>query len=464
MDSTQLSDPPEYKSRPGNAPAKANGDSAEFHSGPGRASGHQFTDDPNVEHDRIDLNVPAARKGWLVALAVGIVLAVTVLLLVGVLPRVRAERILRADANAQASTALPVSVITPVRAPAVIELRVPATLRPWQEVSIFSRTTGYLKKYNVDISEQVTKGQLMATIDTPEVDAQLRGAQATLQQEEAAQAKAKTDFEFAKSTLQRYEQLQKTNSVTQQELASYQANFNAAQSTLRSAAANVAVGNAEVKRLSDMQSFEKLVAPFSGVVTGRAYDVGAMILANPTTADTMPLFKIAENDVLRAFVYVPQTYSLTIQKGMEVKLTVRERPNRVFTGSVMGTTNYLDPAARSLMTEVKVSNTDFALLPGMYVEAIFQVKRESPPLIIPAAALVAGADGNKVGVVTDGKLHFRKVQVGVDSGNTIEIVSGLKGDEQIVGNPGEKTIEGASVRISGAESAPTPTTSPTSIK
>lgn len=464
MDSTQLSDPPEYKSRSGKGPAKANGDSAEFHPGPARASGQQVADDPNLEHDRIDLNVPAARKGWLVALAVGIVLAVTVLLLVGVLPRVRAGRILQADANAEAGAALPVSVITPVRAPAVVELRVPATLRPWQEVSLFSRTTGYLAKYYVDISEQVTKGQLMATIDSPEVDAQLRGAQATLQQEEAAQAKAKTDFDFAESTLQRYEKLQKTNSVTEQELASYRANFNAAQSTLRSATANVAVGNAEVKRLSEMQSFEKLTAPFGGVVTGRAYDVGAMILANPTTADTMPLFKVAENDILRAFVYVPQTYSLMIQKGMAVKLTARERPNRIFQGSVMGTTNYLDPAARSLMTEVKVANSDFALLPGMYVEAVFQVRRESPPLIIPAAALVAGADGNKVGVVTDGKLHFRKVQVGVDSGNTIEIVSGLKGDEQIVGNPGEKTIEGASVRITSAEGSQAPTSAPSLSK
>lgn len=405
-----------------------------------------------AEEDRIDLSVPPARGGWVIAAGVFVVLLLCALFLVGLLPRLSTDRELAADADAAADAPVPVNVVTPTRAPAVVEVRLPGTLRPWQEVSLYARTTGYLKKYYVDISNQVSKGQLMADIDAPEVDAQLRGAQATLQQQRAALDKARTDLAFARSTFDRYVRLK--DSATQQELDQYRSNANAAQATLESATANVAVAEAEVKRLSDLQSFEKLTAPFSGVVTGRAYDVGAMILANPTTDNTQPLFKLAENDTLRAFVYVPQTDALMIKKGMQVKITARERPGRTFIGTVMGTTNYLDPSARTLMTEVKVPNPDLALLPGMYVEAAFELKREHPPLMIPAPALIVNADGNQVGVVRDGKFHFLKVGLGIDSGETVEVVSGLGGTEQIVTNPGERLTEGVKIHVVNATTQP----------
>ena len=182
---------------------------------------------------------------------------------------------------------------------------------------------------------------------------------------------------------------------------------------------------------------------------GRAYDVGSFIIANPTAADIPPMFKIAENDVLRAFVSVPQNYSLTVKKEMIVTVTVRERPGLEIPGKVLGTTNYLDPGTRTLLTEVRIENPDLAIFPGMHAEATFHVVRDNPPWIIPAPALISNADGNMVALVRDKKVHFQKVTLGVDYGNAIEITGGLDGDEQIINNPGERTTEGAEVRIAG---------------
>lgn len=443
MQTTQL--PPRTPHQPPARERERQGDVVAPQPGHGNgATGH--------DGDQIDLTTPPAKRGWVVAVAVAAVLVFCLLFVTGLLPRLHTNKELAANAEDAIDAPVPVNVVAPRPSPAVIEVHLPATLRPWQEVSLFARTTGYLKKYYVDISNQVTKGQLMADIDSPEVDAQLRGALATLEQQKAALGKAQTDFNFAKATLNRYEQVH--DSVTQQELEQYRSNYNAATANLRSAEANVGVAEAEVKRLSEMQSFEKLTAPFGGVVTGRAYDVGAMILANPTATDVLPLFKLAENDVLRAFVYVPQTYALMIQKDMEVKITARERPGRVFTGFVMGTTNYLDPSARTLMTEVKIPNPELALLPGMYVEAAFQVKRDHPPLNIPAPSLIVTADGNDVAVAKDGHVHFQKVELGVDYGNEVEVVTGLSGDEQIVTNPGERLTDGVKVRVVNQENKP----------
>jgi RND family efflux transporter MFP subunit len=220
--------------------------------------------------------------------------------------------------------------------------------------------------------------------------------------------------------------------------------------------ANVTAAQANVKRLQGLQGFEKVIAPFTGVVTGRAFDRGSLILADPTAADIKPMFKIAENDVLRAFVNVPQSNALLIRKGMTVDITVREQPNRKFKGTVMGTTNYLDPANRSLLTEVKLPNPTepdgrLALLPGMYCEASFNVTRQTPPLRIPGPAVVNNAQGTQVATVRDGKVHFQKIVLGQDYGSEVEVTDGLTGDEAIIANPGERTVEGAAVSTGAAE-------------
>ncbi len=444
MDRAQLTPPPHKSEYRSDVRPAANADSA----GNGHAAAEDF------DHDRINLNVHKPGGAWIIGSVVAVVIVLGALLAVGLLPRLHQNKELAADATAAENAPIQVNVTRPHRAPAVMNVALPGTLRPWQEVSIFARTTGYLKGFYVDISEQVKKGQLMAEIDSPEVDQQLRGAKATLLQFQAAQTKAESDLELAEATWKRFETLKGTSGITQLELDQYKAAANSARAGVASAKANVASGEAEVQRLTELQGFEKVTAPFSGVVTGRTYDVGAMIIANPTSLDIKPMFKIAMNDVLRVFVNVPQSSALMIKKGMDVKVAARERPGRTYMGKVMGTTNYLDPTNRSLLTEIKVDNQDLSLLPGMYVDASFSVVREKPPLIIPAPALVTGANGNQVALVEDGKIHFRTIELGVDYGKELEIVGGLEGDEQIVTNPGERTNEGVAVRIATVEEPP----------
>jgi RND family efflux transporter MFP subunit len=447
METTQWPAPPVVKHRPASPP----------HDGgyqPAMPAAH----DVPSEHDHVlaPAEVSTPRSGRLILGAIAVVALLAALLLVGLIPRQHITREL--TDNAQTALTAPVLVNTtqPVPAPQTTEISLPANLRPWQEVSIFARTTGYLKKFVVDISDQVKVGQFMAIIESPEVDQQLQQARAALDQAKAAVYKSQSDLNLAVVTYNRYEQLSHTNSVTAQDLDTTKAAVIADQANVKAAQANVGAAQANVQRLEQLVGFEKITAPFSGVVTGRPYDVGALINADPTTVDIKPIFKIAENDVLRVFVNVPQSSALEIQKNMQVKVTARELPGRTFTGTVMGTTNYLDPANRSLLTEVKVKNEEnpdgsFALLPGMYVTVNIQVHHAKPSLLVPAPALVNNADGTQLAIVQDGKIHFVKIDVGQDFGQQIEITNGLKGDEQIVATPGERIVEGVAAQINNAK-------------
>src|SRR5665213_2700198 len=229
----------------GNRPAPPSAHNARPHecAGVGRCA-HQR---PSADRDQIDLNVAPARTGWIIAAVVVIGVLIAVLFAVGFLPRLGVNKELARDADAALHAAVPVTVVKPRRADAIMQVRLPGTLRPWQEVSIFARTTGYLAHFDVDISNQVKKGQLMAKIDSPEVDAQLRGAQAMLLQQQAAAAKAQTDLGLAQTTWKRFESLRGTSGVTQQELDQYQSNYNAAVSTLGVATANIAVATPRVE-------------------------------------------------------------------------------------------------------------------------------------------------------------------------------------------------------------------------
>jgi len=429
---------------------------------PPKPSHRAVSHEPETDHDEIDLNVPEPRPFWVVIAGVVAIVALAALLLTGLIPRHRQAKELEADAAAAQNAPIQVEAVAPKRAAPVLNVAIPGTLRPWQEVSMFARTSGYLKKYYVDISNSVEAGQLLAEVDTPEIDQELRQAEANVLQTRAAVTKAIADRDLAKATWERYQQLVTSNFLSKQEAEEKQSALNAAEATVQAVQANVAAAEASVRRLTELQQFQKVSAPFAGVVTGRGYDVGSLITANPTAADTRPLFKIAQNDVLRAFVNVPQSTALQIRKGMKVKVTARERSGRVFEGVVMGTTNYLDPTNRTLLTEVKVPNvkeTDggFALLPGMFVQVSFEVNRDTPPLLVPAPALVNNAEGTQVATVKDGIVHFHRVTLGQDFGNEVEVVEGLVGDELVIANPGERTVEGATVVIAGADKAPHPT-------
>ncbi len=430
------------------------------HGAPANGNGHG-----NGHEEEIDLNVPKPRPVWVVAAGLAAAAALAGLLVTGLIPRHGQTRDLNADAADAMNAPVVVNVVRPKRAPAEVTISIPGTLRPWQEVSIFARTTGYLKDYKVDISEHVEKGSLMAEIDTPEIDAELRQDQAAQAQANAALNKAKTERKLTKATLDRFLSLQATHSVSAQDIDEKQSAYETAEANLKSAEANVTAAEANVKRLMELQSFEKVMAPFSGVVTGRAFDRGSLIIANPTAVEIKPLFKIAQNDVLRAFVNVPQSSALQIKKGMKVKVTVRERPGQIYDGVVMGTTNYLDPMNRSLLTEVKLPNPKeadgrYSLLPGMFIDASFTVTRDVPPLRIPGPAIVNNAEGMQVAVVREGKAHFVKITPGQDYGSEVEVVGGLNGDERIIANPGERTVEGAAVTAAGAENVAAEETKP----
>jgi RND family efflux transporter MFP subunit len=405
-----------------------------------------------VDHDDWG-EVTKPKRGAMTITAIIVAALIVALFLTGFIPRARQNRQLAADAEAARDAAVPVNVAVPVPSKTDVDITVPGTLRPTQETSVYARTTGYLGQWWADISNHVKQGQLLAKIDSPEVDQQLDQARAALLQMQAAVTKAQSDLQIAQVTYARYMTLRGTAGVTQQDLDQKTADMNSAAATLQSAVANVKAGEANVKRLTELQSFENVVAPFDGVITGRAYDTGALILADPTDASTKPMYKIAENDILRVFVNVPQSSALSILQGMPARVTARERPGRIFTGTVLGTTNYLDPASRSLLTEVKVPNQDGALLPGMYVDVTFEVHRTSAPLLIPGPALIQNAEGNRVAIIQDGKAHFVQVKLGIDYGNNVEITEGLKGDEQVIANPGERVIEGAKVRASKPEGA-----------
>jgi len=418
-------------------------------------------------HDEIDLNVPKPHAAWVVIMAVVAIGGLAALLLTGLIPRQRAEKELAADAEAAKNAPVMVTVVKPHRAPGSVNVSLPGTLRPWQEVSIFARTTGYLKKYYFDISNEVQVNNVLAEIDSPEVDEELAQAKAALLLAKASVIRATADRDLAKSTLERNLALKETQSVSPQTIDEKQSAVNVAESMIESAKANVAAAEASVRRLTELQGFEKVIAPFSGVVTGRAYDVGSLILANPTATDVKPMFKIAENDVLRAFVNIPQSFALQVKKGMVVNVTARERPGKTFPGYVMGTTNYLDPTNRSLLTEVKIPNPReadgrFALLPGMYVQTSFTVNRDTPPLIVPGPALVNSAVGSQVVVMTNGTAHFKKVVIGQDFGNEVEIAEGLDGDEEVIANPGERIVEGVAVST-GDPVAPKETQGPVKV-
>lgn len=463
METTKWPGPPATKHRPPTAkPPHEGGAFDPLHTtgieldpsigGNGHGGGHGHGGGGGHDDDISKIEVRPPRRASMVFVGVLVVAILAALLALGIIPRQRVSAETAADADAALNAPVPVSVIHAKPANPVLKISLPGNLRPWQEVSIFARTTGYLKKFVVDINDRVKAGQLMAEIETPEVDQQLKQAQAAVEQAKAAAQKAQSDLGLAQVTYNRYEQLARTGSVTAQDLDTNRATMVADAANLEAAKANVHAAEANVQRLEQLVSFEKINAPFSGVVTGRTFDVGALINADPTSADIKPMFKIAQNDVLRVFVNVPQSDALQIRKGQHVDVHARELPGRTFSGTVMGTTNYLDQTNRSLLTEVKVQNeTDadgsFILLPGMYVTVDVELHRDKPPLVIPAPALVSNTDGTQVAVVEDGKVHFVKVDLGNDSGNEVEIVNGLQGDESIIATPGERTVEGAPVKV-----------------
>ena len=326
-----------------------------------------------------------------------------------------------------------VAVITPSAEPAADQLVLPAQLQAYVESAIYARTNGYLLRWNKDIGSQVKKGELLAEIDTPEVDQELSQAKAAQQQTVA-------QLQLAKSTAERWINLRKTDSVSQQE-------SDQQSSAYTQAVANNAAAEANVRRLQQLESFKHVYAPISGVITRRNTDVGALITAG-SSGTGKELFDVAQVDPLRVFVSVPQSNAPAIRAGLPAYIELREYPGQKFSGKVVRTADSIDPATRTLLTEIDVPNPRGHLLPGSYAEVHFAVPVQITRLSIPVNALLFRPEGPRVAVVgSDHKVHLKAISIGRDYGTKVEILGGLDANDQIVVNPADSLEEGQEVNI-----------------
>jgi RND family efflux transporter MFP subunit len=338
--------------------------------------------------------------------------------------RVSAELIPAAGQSEQ----IPVAVMHPAHSNAKREFTIPGDVQAYVETPIYARTDGYLKHWYVDIGGRVKEGQLLATIDTPEVDQQLRQA-------EAAQLQAQANLDLAKSTAERWHNLLKSDGVSQQEVDTNDAAYKARQADYVAAVANV-------DRLKSMQSFQQVTAPFAGVITTRDIDIGALI----SNGNAKELFKLAQIDVMRVYVNVPEGFSSDMQIGLPAELHIAEFPNRVFTGKIAHTSGAIDTASSTLLTEVQVPNPKGELMPGAYAEVTFRVSSAEPPLVVPSNALIFRSAGPQVAVVDSQKVaRLRNVSIGRDFGNSLEILSGLQPNDLVILNPPDSLSDGALV-------------------
>jgi RND family efflux transporter MFP subunit len=347
-------------------------------------------------------------------------------------PRLRARQTLKAQTNRTAQPT--VNVIRPVQGAPAEEIILPGNIQAFIDAPIYARTTGYLRRWYFDIGSHVKKGQLLADIETPEVERQLEQAKADLRTEQA-------NLELAQITAERYLDLFKTDSVAKQEVD------NAVQ-TAAARTASVKSAQANVQRLQQLVDFERVYAPFDGVITARNTDIGQLIDSGAAGGPQRELFHIAAIDKLRVFVQVPQVYSHATVPGLKADLTFPELPGRRFPGTLVRTARAIDPATRTLTVEVDVVNSTGLLMPGAYTEVHFRIRSTTPSLVIPASSLIFRSQGTRVPVVDDSnRVHLLPVTVGKDFGNTVEVLAGLPANAKIVANPPDSLVEGEAVRI-----------------
>jgi len=328
-----------------------------------------------------------------------------------------------------------VSVIRPERGAPQEEIALPGTMQAFIDAPIYARTNGYLRKWYSDIGARVHAGQVLADIDTPEVDRQLDQARADL-------ATAEANERLARTTAERYRDLITTDSVSRQDLDNANGSLEARQTAVDAARANV-------KRLEQLHAFGRIEAPFDGVVTARNTDIGALI---DLGSNARELFHVASVQQLRVFVNVPEAYSRAARPGLKADLTLAEFPGRRFTCALARTAQAIDLASRTLLTEFDVDNPKGELLPGSYAEVHMKLGTGASTFTLPVSAIVFNGKGLQIATVKDDRVTLVPVSLGRDYGNTVEVVSGLSGDEQVIVNPPDSLESGNEVRI--AEAAP----------
>jgi RND family efflux transporter MFP subunit len=368
-------------------------------------------------------------RRWLgVAIALVVVAA---LLVSGIVSRVRARTKLKTETAQVALTA--VSVVSPKQTAPAEEIILPGNVQPFITSPVYARTNGYLKKWYFDIGAHVKKGQLLAVIETPEVDQQLQQARSNL-------LTAQANLELATITKTRYQGLLKKHAVSQQDSDNAVGTYNANK-------AIVQADQATVEQYSALVSFEKVYAPFDGVITARNTDIGDLINSGSTANVKTDLFHIAQPGTLRVYVNVPEEYSRGIRVGMTADLALAEFPGRTFQGKLVRTADAINMTTRTLLIEIDVANPTNTLLTGSYAEVHLKVPTQASTFIIPVNTLIFRSEGLRVGVVKNDKVTLTAVTPGHDFGNQIEIVAGLKQDDQIIINPPDSVVTGQQVQI-----------------
>jgi RND family efflux transporter MFP subunit len=349
----------------------------------------------------------------------------------GLVPRSLHRNALRAETRELAIQT--VSVVSPAPGKTAAGLMLPAEAKALVEAPIYARTSGYLKRYLVDIGSQVKAGDLLAEIDTPELNQELAQARAQLVQADAALALAKT-------TDSRWAELLKTSSVSEQEAAEKKADLELKSATVEAAHANV-------RRLEELQSFERVTAPFAGTITARGTDVGQLVAASSGNE----LFRLAQTGTLRVFVRVPQSVAHGMAPGQMAELTIPEMPGRVFPAKVVRTSGAMSADSRTLLVELEVDNSHGEILAGTYVQLRLTEAKLDPTVTLPSNTLLFRSEGPQVGVVgADGKVELRRIALGRDFGPTIEILEGIGATDRVILNPPDSLVGGTTVRVAEA--------------
>jgi RND family efflux transporter MFP subunit len=389
---------------------------------------------------------PPARLSRRRAVVIGAIAAVLVCgaVLGGWLPRHRAARALARETQAQTSALARVEVVLPKQSASDRSMALPGSVQALQETVLYPRSDGYVRKWTVDIGDKVAEGDLLAEIDTPEIDQQLAQAQAQLAQAEAGRVQAEANRDYSALNRDRLERLVPAGVASQQELDQGRAQAAVDVANVKVAEAAASAQRANIQRLVNLKSFGRVVAPFAGTITTRTIERGALVSAGNAT----PLFKIAANDPVRFFVQVPQDVAPSVRPDVPAQITVREYPGKVFEGRVTRSAGALDPATRTMNTEVRVPNPKGELLVGMYAQAALTLPSPHRVFELPGTALVNDAKGLRVAVVgEDDKIRFRPVGIERDTGSAILVSSGLEGSERVVSIANAGLTEGLSVEV-----------------
>lgn len=358
-------------------------------------------------------------------------LLLSIFIAVGIRSRVHAEE--KLSSIAQQDSALSVAVTTPTQGAGPLEITLPANTQAYIDTPIYARTNGYLRKWYADIGTRVHRGQILAEIETPELDQQVEQAQSDL-------ATAKANQEIAQITAERWKKLLTKNAVSRQEADQATSDFSARQSALSSAQANV-------RRLQQLQGFEKIYAPFDGVITARNVDIGSLIQAGDSSSPRAELFHMASTDKLRLFVPVPEVYASAVRNGDHIAVTSDAAPNQEFTGTIVRNSDSIDIANRTLNMEVDVLNSDHRLLPGQYAFVHLPIPPSNSSMTLPANTLLFRAEGLRVGVVRNGHVELTPVEIGHDYGAKVEITAGLTPRDQVILDPSDSLAQGEAVQI-----------------